>query len=74
MLLLIQNWIDRSKEGDSSNVEEQQKEIVEFVEWQEFVNNHLVTGNVKTLVFDTEGTALIVLREDPEHHISNTNC
>jgi len=28
------------KEGDS-NIEEQ--EIVDFVEWPEFVNNHLVT-------------------------------
>ena len=69
-LLRIRNsynlWL---KEGDS-NIEEQ--EIVDFVEWPEFVNNHLVTGSVKTLVFDPEGLVMIVLKEDPDPKQQNT--
>ena len=40
--------------------EEQISELVEFIEWSEFVTQYLLVGNVRTLVFDPDGVVKIV--------------
>ena len=49
--------------------EEQISELVEFIEWSEFVTQYLQVGNVKTLVFDPDGVVKIVLRKPAEYQM-----
>ncbi len=51
--------------------EEQISEIVEFIEWSEFVTKYLLVGNVKTLVFDPDGVVKIVLRKSAEYQMKD---
>ena len=56
-----------SRINDSN--EEQIRELVEFIEWPEFVTNYLLAGNVRTLVYDSEGVVKIVLRKQEDYNL-----
>ena len=53
-----------NRNGDANN-----RKLVEFIEWPEFVTNYLLVDNVRTLVYDPDGVVKIVLRKPSEYQM-----
>ena len=53
---------DRKYDANNSN-------LVEFIEWPEFVTQYLLDGNVRKLVYDPDGVVKIVLRKPSEYQM-----